>query len=421
MRRLVLALVVIVLLVPATYYAAPQVRQWQQLRNLTAEDPGDRQRALGYVVVHMDNPAVFAGAVAALSGANEANFLQIVDALQSAGRWRRPDVPDQAYLRWLSINAESPNHEAPIRSAQRLAELPDLADDEQLITILDKLSKHDNADVRYNALCAAAALCLSAEHHEPYHDLFLRHLDDKQHVIAYHAALFAYLTDTPGVEPPAWINALPTATDRAYDEVEIRRLLTAHEAPLRDVGCVLAVRDLAPDALSVLVAELLQDPRQEAKLSGAILAGLTGEQLDLLRNILEAQSDWSTAAVMRLGLWMQRGLDAGDDLNPAALLAHGDIPRSTVILALLHRHDPLAYDVLLNPQGESPGDLVTLLEDYGWWRVLNHYPPMPAPRWRPTDVPTLRQHQVDLLRDWYVVHRHILINVTKLSRPPYRE
>lgn len=415
MRRIVLIMAAIILLVPVTYIAAPRVMQWRQLHNLTSSDPGKQQRALRYLVVHVDKPGVFEGAMGAMRRAGEADFLRIVDALQSADRWRWPGVtgyqgtPGDVYLRWVGINAESDNVEAAILAAQRLAAMPTLADDPRLISILQKLTGKDSADVRYNALCAAAELYQSAKDPGPYRDVFARCMKDGDEVIARHASLFAYLVKMPGVGPAGWMDQLPPPTaDRTFDQQQVRRLLVSPEPPLRDAGCVLAVHDLPPESLPGLIRDMLQDPRPEAKQSGAILSGLTGEAADLLRSTLESQSDWAQSRVLWLGLWMQGDPEADDVIDPAALLAQGDVPRSTILLAMLHRHDPLAYDVLLNPQGEAPGDLGTLLDDYGWWRVLNQYLPADAPRWRPTETPALQLHQIDLLRDWYLLNRRRL-------------
>ena len=412
-RTVIVALAIIIMMVPATYLAAPAVRQWRFARDLRSSDITKRQQALTYLVAHLvDQPDLLDHAIDALTVEDSANFLQIVDALQAANHWTRPPIPDTAYLRWIGLQADQPGTEAPSLAAQRLAGLYDRADDPRLIAILQKLMNSPDADVRYNALCAAAELCASANQTGPYHEMILQAAHDQQPVIAHHAAIFGYLMNIPIIDPPAWLTHLPPEpADSLYDQQAIHNLLVSPEAPLRDVGCVLAVRDLEPQVIPGLIEALLSDTDLEPKLAGAILVGLTDEQTDLLRSTLEAQSDWATSRTMMLGLWMQGDSQAQQLIDPAALLAQGDVPHSTIILAMLHRHDPLAYDVLLNPQGETPADLARLLQDYGWWRVLDQYLPENVPRWQPSDDVQMQQHQIDLLRDWYLVNRERLFKV----------
>jgi len=415
-RLLILLLVTLVVAVPTTYLAAPHIRRWQHIRWLTSTDLDKRQRGLLYVAAQaqMDD-AVRLGAVDRLGVEDDTNFMQIVDALQAAGRWSRRDVPAGEYLRWVWINTRSSDEEAVIRAVQRLADISVPADDDRIVSILREAAEHPSADVRYNTLCVAATLYKSAKQPGPYHNLFRQGVNDADAVVAHHAALFAYLTDAPGFETPAWLEALPTAAaDRTYDEQEVRRLLWSPDAPLRDVGCVLAARDLSVEVQDALIEELLQGDGTQ-KITGALLAGVSGRQNALLTRKLEEQTDWDTAAGIKLGMWMQ-GKGPYGDLIPSGYLARDDMPRSSVIMAMLSKPDAAAYEALLNPSGEAPDDLIVLLESYGWWRVLNHYLLEGAPRWTPTDEPTLQQYQADLLRDWYLVHRHeIQMKYTRLT------
>jgi hypothetical protein len=355
-----------------------------------------------------DDPQLLAGAIKALSVQDDANFKQIVDALQTAGCWDRQHVPDGIWLRWIVLGANEPGVEGPILAAQRLAQLPTLVDNPLVILTLSELIQHPEPDVRYNALCAAAALCGVAGDPSAYQHLITETVHDPVPTIAHHARLFAYLTAAPGADVPDGLKHLPDApADEHYDRSAILNLLESPEAPLRDVGCVLAVRDLERDACDKLVAELLNEKKDAALMSGAVLSGLTGLRTDELREKVADQTDWATATVMKLGLWMQEDT-VNSDIHPDVLLAREDIPRSTVILAMLHRHDPNALEVLLNPQGEAPNDLAALLDAYGWWRVLDRYLPADALRWRPGADPDQQQLQIDLLRNWYLVNRHRL-------------
>lgn len=410
-RLLVLLLVMLVVAVPTAYLVAPHFRRWQHIRWLTSTDPDKRQRGLMYVSVRAgDDDGVLMGAVDRLGVQEDNVFLRIVWALQSAGCWQRDLIPDGAWLRWIMLHAHEPGIEAPAMAAQRLAQMQDLADDPRLTSLLRELSNHSEPDVRYNALCAAAELFMSVTDKPPYHDLITDLLNDTEPVIVQHAEYFAYLTGIPKSDTPTWLkDSRDSQADTRYDSPAILALLFSKDAPLRDVGCVLAVRDLEQSDIADLISDLLRDSNDGAKMSGAILAGMTGLHTDLLHQQIVNQTDWVTASVMKLGLWMHRD-DMAGVVQPEALLAHGDVPRTTIILAMLHRRDAQGLEVLLNPRGEVPDDLAILLENYGWWRVLDRYLPEDAPRWQSGIDPAEQQSQIDLLRDWYLVNRHWLMN-----------
>lgn len=411
-RRLLFSLLItLALVVPVSYLVSPWVYRQMRVGWLTSDNLSNRQRGLSFVAAnaHKDG-GLRAGAVRALRVEDNTNFLQIVDALQSADCWNRNYIPDHPWLHWIELQTHEPGIEAPARAAQRLADLQDLADNPRLIMLLLKLSNHVDPDVRYNALCSTAELFTSANDKPPYHDLITDSLNDPDPVIAHHAKLFAYLTGITEIDQPAWLNTSQNdSADTHYDKTAIMALLHSPDAPLRDVGCVLAARDLDQSDLMNLIHDLLSDASNETKMTGAILAGISGLDSDVLKKQISLQTNWVTASVMKLGLWMHNDT-LSDEVQPEALLAHGDVSRTTVILAMLHNHDPRALEVLLNPRGEAPDDLAYLIEGYGWFHVLDQYLPDDAPRWQSHTDPTTQQLQIDLLRDWYLVNRHRLMN-----------
>jgi len=367
-----------------------------------------------YVSAHAEtDEGTLLGAVGQLDVDDPTNFLQIVWALQSASRWRRAHIPDDAWLHWNELIADDPDTEVGSLVAQRLADLQDLAGEPRVIVLLKKLSNHSEADVRYNALCAAAELVMSSPIREPYTDLIAAAANDSEPMIARHAQIFGYYLGQPIEDGPAWLlDAVagverPLDPDTTYDLDAIDALLRSPSAPLRDVGCVLAVRNLEGEVLDRLIAGLLEDEINEAVWSGAILSGMTGTHGEALNKRIQNETDWLTDRMLWLSLWM-RGDKHNGDTSPELLLAHADVPRTTVILAVLHRQGPRGLEAMLNPRAEPASDLVELLEDYGWWRVLNHYLPEDAPKWQPGG--DVKQHALmtDLLRDWYLVHRHRL-------------
>ncbi len=412
MRLLISLLILLTVLAPAAYLAVPHIKRWTRIHWLTSADLDERQHGLNYVAVHAgEDGRVLAAAVRRLGVDDETNFRQIAQALQAAGCWDRDKVTDGPWLRWIGLLAGELGVEPGSLAAQRLADLHDLADDPRVVGLLDGLIVSAEPDVRYNALCAAAELAMSAGNRSPYERMIAGRTSDTESLIARHAWIFSHHLGLSLDGAPAWLNQAvgpetrPPPADKRYALNQIRALLLSPEAPLRDVGCVLAVRDLQADELDDLITGLLRDMNDQAKMSGAILSGMTGLHGGLLQRRLDAETDWDTARVMSLGLWMQ-GDEPDGDGPPDAILAQIDLPPSTLILAQLHRQGPRGLEALLNPRGEPGQDLAGLLEDYGWWRVLNRYLPPNAPRWKAGPDPPSQGLQTDLLRDWYLVHRH---------------
>jgi len=209
-------------------------------------------------------------------------------------------------------------------------------------------------------------------------------------------------------------------------------LLASDEATVRDQACIIAAQRLSKDQVAGLVRRLLKpldlkgDPFQPvfryqdgAKYSAAILAGLTGVESNLLERMASDFADRTgVIEIVQLGLWMQgQPIAKVPDMRTKArqLLMRTDLPASTVLLALLHQRDPLALEHLLTPRGDQNPKLLTLLDEQRWWHVLEHFLPKDAPRlwvWADND---LARFQLDLLRNWHVLHRHELRG---LSEPP---
>lgn len=202
---------------------------------------------------------------------------------------------------------------------------------------------------------------------------------------------------------------------------------TAAESALRDQACLLAARYLDKTKQTELARQLLLNFNDQARRSGAILAGLTNiqpegrfetttgpsEPFDLLKKRTEIESDWLVAQVLRLGLWMQDREPGVTAITVQSLLTRTDLPTTTVLLAMLHKGDNTALEYLLNPRGEPRADLLTLFVHKRWWRVLSQHLPADAPLqldlWADEEV---QRFQIDVLRNWFLLERH------KKSPPP---
>jgi hypothetical protein len=519
--------------VPLAFVTFPHVHRWRLLSGLDSNDLDTRERALQYVLARSPHDElVLRGAVARLTRLDDEPFFQLAKTLDMAGLWRRPAIPDEAWLRWLAPLIDDVTVEGRALAAQRLADLNDLATDPRIVQHVARLLADEQGEVRLNALAAAAELAGAARYRgldpRPLDDLVLQATRDAEPRIAHDAYIFVGLLDPasgvsanwqdappsvarairwaatrthpdqplqwttlpPPIDAPdvlrPWLN-LPDAPRvavaghqammaidalRVVESVEQGRVeiiitpempdmlrlaavaatktpslddlrpLFAHDEPsMRDLACIVAVKRFSPEQHEALAGALLRSFDDRDKMSGAMLCGLTGvrprasiidlattlelREVDLLAYRLQHEDIWEVQQVLRLAVWMQ-GDEVRDSkdrtLEPrqltAALLSMPDnVPLTTVLLAMLHMRDPAALEYLLNPRGEQRVDLVQLLDQQRWWRVLRHYLPDDAPGyiwWTDADAD---RFQVEVLRNWYLVHR-VRIRDEWNSTPP---
>jgi len=195
------------------------------------------------------------------------------------------------------------------------------------------------------------------------------------------------------------------AVSASPDIAHLRDAFASDDAALRDLACVTAVATFPADVLEPEIAKLIGDYDDDAKMSGAILAGMTGLQLDLLTRREAIEDVFRVRVTQRLGLWMADRMA----MKPGDLLLRDDLPRPTILLAMLHKGEYSALDHLLNPRGEVGDDVLDLLVSRRWWCVLERYlPTLPgATLWLWAD-PALQRFQFDVLRCWWLLHRHAM-------------
>ena len=585
----------------------PRFKQRVLLSQLVDPDLTQRQRALSYVIRHAaDNPIVLRSAIEHLNVPDRTNFLQLVSALDRAGQWRRPTVPIDPWLRWITILGEDHSAEARIIAAQLTADLSDVASDPRLTGLLKYWLKDPQPDVRYNALSTVGELSGAVNNRRLYESLIASVTDDEEPEIARHAwfllgfldpvsgtiarwrgrptevasaILWAALRTHPQQPQPAiealtdpsvelsiragavyalsqsdspaatrvLMDVIPSSIQQVNDQTQpliwrailglridgddpsdparaglerfllsvtendlqdprarpvilcalyrlprlgktdlievmaqdmgslldqpmiplaaleglaggchpieitdttpdllrwaavasmidpqphdLKGLFASPRPAMRDLACVLAAQRFSPQQNQLLVTALLNDFNDDAKVSGAILAGLTGLEPKLLAKKQRYEDIWWVGQMMLLGMWMQgQALPQGIDMNELAsgLLLRSDMPTTTILLAMLHqgRHERLAaIDYLLNPRGEERVPLVELFDQSRWWYVFERYLPPDAPPFWVWADPQLAQFQVDQLRDWYLLNRLRLRDLsvprpTNGSHPP---
>ena len=225
------------------------------------------------------------------------------------------------------------------------------------------------------------------------------------------------------VAPPQ----LRLAALRAAETIEPEQLLPllADESEtIRNQACVLAWKRLTREQNAALIRRLMDPPKlnaddldriisrllDEAKQSAAMLAGMTGADPKALDQMWRDFSDRrGIRELIQLAFWMQGQPvpDVKDPVDMATKAMMLDVmPKQTMLLAFLHKGEPLALDTLLTPRGDPRADLLKLLDQDRWWFVLEAYLPEGAPRLNVWGDPDLARFQIELLRDWYVLNRH---------------
>ena len=563
-------------LVPAGYFGFPYLHRWQMLSKLDSKNANQRRAALIWVGQGFDrDPAVRQAAIDRLKTDSPARFFELQQVLDLSGDWRRRQVGQAAWLRWLELLAKEKSADARAQAARQAGKLTDMAGDAKVIELINRLGTDHDASVRRAALTSMIELSTADQPPAaPYQAMIHTATGDGNGEIASRAwvalalrpssqgypanwraaakgargaVLYAAMRTNPDRPGPAiqavgdhtlgmparvlaayalhfckapaaqavllglipddmakvtaansdlaWTAALSVRLDDTVRQrlralvassharplspgqqglklaalyrlgmkaglksaTPIQRLamlespargdvnypLTAGMSPmlrlatvrrlanckpgmlwplfgekddaLRDEACVLAMRRLDAASQDALIESLLRDEMATRRQSGALLAGMTGRQHDLLRDVLEAEnttSSWLTGLVMQLGLAMQTGKPGP---NPAAVLVEKDVPKSTVLLSLMMQGSSAAWDDLLGPRGDSDQTLDQLLCQSRWWYVLKALLPPDAPSywvWAPQQV---RVFQLHVLRVWYLLHRDELTHLTAVG------
>lgn len=209
----------------------------------------------------------------------------------------------------------------------------------------------------------------------------------------------------------------------------LRDLFTSDSAPVRDSACVIAWQRFDDATNTKLIASLLRDYNDNAKRSGAILAGLTklkptvtekGVTTDLLLQKMENEDIWTVKQIHRVGLWMQGRLPEMDH-QMAGLMSRHDLPISTLILAMLYKQPVRAMNELFSPltdppqfkpeslNARTPADhaitLMDLLVQYRWLHVLQALQPkQELTLWLWADT-GLQEFQLQVIRDHWLLTR----------------
>ncbi len=469
---MVIALAITVAL--GVYYTDHVVRA-VYLHRLQSEDPVDREKGVMYVQRHAgQDPALDAALRDILKTDDETLFYAVVRGLAGAGEWG-PQY-GEPWLRYAKRLIESDQPARRLDAAVQLGRLTyeggRLADHPRTAELIGELLIDDDADVRFNALLAAANLPPDA-----VAPLLTRATRDREPLIARHAWIIRGLrrlgeadrdwpaliadarpavapaivyagrrlgADLPAPAPPtdpppdasdavkqlAHLESLPTSgamieiNDEMPDLIRLqavrasatatpRDLMWVFEseiAAVRDLACVIAFERFDPSQVRELADALLRSFNRRQRMAGGILAGMLQpdeERVELMKLRLDRDRDWLVRVHMRLGLAMLDRAEPGFVHVATGLLTRDDVPRTTIIMALLHMGRLDGTDYLLDPFAPAPVELTMVFDQLRFGPVLRRYlPPLPEFRvWADRDR---QRFQIDVIRDWYLLHRHDL-------------
>lgn len=425
------------------------------MQRLCSDDPQKQETGVGYVIRHIDDEQVMRGARRVLVEADEACFEAVVTLLDELGAWGpRFGV---AYLRDLERRLD----DAPPRERAAIAvTLAQLAFDQRpghdhprLRALVDRLLGDDDALVRYNALTAAAALPVGAARQrvaaltdDPEERVSQRarrmlaptggepaeiDLDDLPEPLRRLAELEltadASVDGQPALErdTPPLIRLHLVRVHREAEATDLLPVFREEQATLRDVATIVALQRFDRAALKPLARALIASYAEPQRRAGVLLAAMAAPDDDELREMLHVRFDnatgWVSKQHYRLALHLIGELE--ESFDAATLLLHRDMPRTTVVMAMLHRGDLRGLDWLLAPVGEpgvgSVETLVTLMDLGRYHVVVAHYLP-DAPAFDPWAEADQKRAQVEALRDWYLLHRHDLTfdAAARRFRPP---
>lgn len=424
----------------AAIYFTDDIVRWTMLGRLCSDDTQTRQQAISYVVRNQEDPAVVAGVTAMLDGADDACFDTLVSTLSAIGAWG-PNV-GKAWVRYLQRRVDSG---VPVQRASIAVDIGRILwqrgpyrDDPRIRSLVEKLLHDEDADVRFNALSAAAVL------DEPLRRQYVAAMvDDPVDIIARHARIMLDLIDHP-IQPDAAApspdalaeasdtvkrlaqlesmatNSVPVAiapdmpdlirlqavrVSTAAEPDDLLRVFESDQPTTRDLACLIALKRFTPEQCRELAKQLIGSFVDNQRLAGAILGGMVPPDEDLMRFMhirAEQGGHWVMAQHYHLGLMMQGETVTGFD--PVMLLANQKMPRTTVTMALMHMGRLQGVDWLLNPLGEPPVALHLLFDQLRYWPVIRRYLPGAPPFSMWVDVQA-QKRQIDVIRDWYLIYR----------------
>jgi len=203
-------------------------------------------------------------------------------------------------------------------------------------------------------------------------------------------------------EMPGLVRAAAVRVARHVSEDDWLNAFDSEYAGVRHLAALAAMERLDRETLNTLARKLSRTFYDNERMGSAMLIGLAGLDARTLRDRLKRESVWVVKQHVRLGLLM---IGEPIDVDFDALLLRSDMPRQSVIVAMLHTGRIEGFDQLLRPLSGDGGALRDELDRLRFWPMLKRYLPPDAPRFDTWADPATQQLQCDALRAWYLVNR----------------
>ncbi len=180
-------------------------------------------------------------------------------------------------------------------------------------------------------------------------------------------------------------------------------LFNSDEPTIRHYAALVAIERFDQATCHAMAVRLLGDFYDDARMAGAMLAGLSGLPAEAILRARDAEKVWLVRQHLQLALMMVGADDAFAE-QARGLLIRRDTPRAAVLIALLQAGRIGALDDLLMPLGRDDGAIRRMLDEQRFRPFLARYLPH-SPPFELYGDPALQQWQVALIRHWYLMHR----------------
>lgn len=400
--KLAISLVVTAAVVfPTLWWAQPHMVRRHVLDHLNSDNEQDRARALNYILrVGAKDPRVIHGVIDRMAQLNDDRFAHVMIVLDQLGMWRRPTIPPDQWLRWLSTLSAEKDPKARILAAQELAKLTDLNNHAAVLDMLERLMGDANTDVRYNTLVATSGLWSVNHNNDKLRHIIAKGSNDPEPEVARQTWIFLGLTGLPNDMKTNWRAVAPRAAlpmfwtlTRAAPENPAAALEAIGDRQTPFAVRAAAIFSLAyaksadaADALLEAMSANANDTLSEEDavvMWRAILAGAaidepvrTQAQSVQLKRIVEqvAMHTWpndailaplAIAATYRLGVpttfQPSQAIPQNEDLRPAlAALAAAESVTSGVSPPPLYDNAPALYQLALVERLDKPDPSILL-------------------------------------------------------------
>jgi len=384
------------LVLVAAFLIVPPIADHHYLDKLVHDDFDERNVGASYLQYFATRrPSVIQGAIDRLDVESDARFMDLANQIDLVGHWSREEVGDAVWFRFIRILGEDPDPESRIVAIEHLLAMSNRADDPRLIDLLRTHLEDDDADVRYNALIAAATLeAAASKHREAYHEMIATCARDDEAELARRAwMLIALLPERL---------AVPTMTRETLEQAPVRVAEVMAWASARLKG-----------SSHIRPAAIVADPSLDMRLRQMAAAVNDASGVAALTDLLQGGPEAVTQENQVLVWRAMRAMPAGDAMRQVAGRFIAAAPSKPIVrpveLAALHRVPTLAGPAYKDPafvrlaalaraEGAGPASLDVAVEP-DWPALIQLAHLRAAPTWNQDDLYLMLTHPDPEIRD----------------------